>query len=952
MAIRVVIRKMLNNGWLTLCLLIGLVIAVALVSSIPIYSSGILQRMLTKEIEQLQLDSGRFAGAATLTLNYDSQMDSAERYAAYAGMRDFIERQFPANLGIPHHLLTGNFETDFSTVIPDDPSQVDASVERTAKIKAATSLFDNIEITAGRMPAEQPIDGIYEVLVTEAGLRDMSMLLDQVFVIRLFVDGQAKPVKVQPVGTFRPEYKDNYYWTYTSMLYDQRFYISMDLFLNDFVSADINYMRASEWYYALDYRAVKVHDIGRLMSGYVSMQRSLEDMGGRTNLSLPLISSLEQYQVQEEQMKLLLLTLNVPILLMLCFYFFMVSSLIIASDRNEIALYKSRGASRWQIILQYFYQGLVFSAIGMLLGPAFGLLMTRILGAPLDFMEFSERTALPVSISRDAYIYSTYAVIAFMLMLLMPAYKASKMSILEYKQQLSRSKKQPLWKKFFLDIVLLAIAVYGLYSFNQHQQILEITGADAVDLNISPLIFITSTFFVLGSGLLFLRLYPFVLRILYAFTKRWLSISLYETLLRVSRSFGQYQFIILFLIMTLATGLFSANIARTINNNMDDRILYHVGSDVSLMPLWQYDTVTTTTGSAEISQIRYIEPPVSRFDELPEVAHVARVFRHDRVNVRGPAFSNDSVRFMAVDPYDFGNVAWLRHDLLRPYHINQYLNLLSLDPSAVLVSRSLFDHYNLELGDPLHIGWTGTNNEVFTIYGVIDFWPAWNPIRGDDSGEGLRMGETATGPTLIVANLSYVHAYMGLEPYELWMRYEEGASSSELYESLEANNLMITGLRDSHQEITTIRSGPGNIGLNGATTLGFMTSMSITFLGLLIYWILAIRKRLFEFGTFRAMGVSLMKLIQMIVWEQLMISIAATVIGMIIGNWVSRLFVPFVSVAYRADDQVPPFLVISQYVDHIRLYGFLSVMLLAIFALLTVILIKLKFNQVIKMGEE
>jgi putative ABC transport system permease protein len=145
----------------------------------------------------------------------------------------------------------------------------------------------------------------------------------------------------------------------------------------------------------------------------------------------------------------------------------------------------------------------------------------------------------------------------------------------------------------------------------------------------------------------------------------------------------------------------------------------------------------------------------------------------------------------------------------------------------------------------------------FTVYGVFDYWPSWNPIRGDDSGEGLRMGESATGPTLIVANLPYVQEVLGLEPYEIWLRYKQGAGSADLYQSIEDNNLRITSIRDSRQEITAVRNGPGNIGINGATTLGFITSLSITFLGMLIYWILAIRKRSFEFGMFRAMGVSL-----------------------------------------------------------------------------------------------
>ena len=35
-----VFRKMINKKWMTLCLLIGFVLAVAMVSSIPIYTDG------------------------------------------------------------------------------------------------------------------------------------------------------------------------------------------------------------------------------------------------------------------------------------------------------------------------------------------------------------------------------------------------------------------------------------------------------------------------------------------------------------------------------------------------------------------------------------------------------------------------------------------------------------------------------------------------------------------------------------------------------------------------------------------------------------------------------------------------------------------------------------------------------------------------------------------------
>lgn len=45
---------------------------------------------------------------------------------------------------------------------------------------------------------------------------------------------------------------------------------------------------------------------------------------------------------------------------------------------------------------------------------------------------------------------------------------------------------------------------------------------------------------------------------------------------------GKERFLMLFLVMTFSFGLFSANTARAINNNISDRIYYENGADVVL----------------------------------------------------------------------------------------------------------------------------------------------------------------------------------------------------------------------------------------------------------------------------------------------------------------------------------------------------------------------------------
>ncbi len=56
---RFLFRKMWNTRWLTLSTLIGLIMAVAFTTSIPMYADGSLKRVVAKSLEEKKR---RFAG--------------------------------------------------------------------------------------------------------------------------------------------------------------------------------------------------------------------------------------------------------------------------------------------------------------------------------------------------------------------------------------------------------------------------------------------------------------------------------------------------------------------------------------------------------------------------------------------------------------------------------------------------------------------------------------------------------------------------------------------------------------------------------------------------------------------------------------------------------------------------------------------------------------------------
>ena len=53
----------------------------------------------------------------------------------------------------------------------------------------------------------------------------------------------------------------------------------------------------------------------------------------------------------------------------------------------------------------------------------------------------------------------------------------------------------------------------------------------------------------------------------------------------------------LFIILTLSIGIFNANAARTLNNNIEEKIRYSIGADLNIMAHWESNEVPTASSS-------------------------------------------------------------------------------------------------------------------------------------------------------------------------------------------------------------------------------------------------------------------------------------------------------------------------------------------------------------------
>lgn len=961
-----ILRKMVKNRWLECGLLLGLVFTVALAASMPMYTHAILQRLLVKDLERMQTNTGQFSGTFWTSVFLPPDMDRRKLAPLLQESDRFMKEEIPARIGLP--LLTDYREraTGTYTFAPVS-SRVDATKNRAAQFAALSGIEEHIRLIDGRMPSPQPVDGVYEALVVPEALNRLSMVLDQEFRIR--DDGVAADIRVKPVGVIdRSDYRDVYWYSSISS-YSSSFLLPFELFEREFTRANRLPVVNAYWHLALDYSQMKLDTVPRYLSAVGQAEYHLASRYQNVMMKTPAAQTLRQYFDKEHRLRLMLWSLNVPVLIVLAFYLFMVANLITERQKTEIAVLRSRGASRWQIILGYLIEGVVLGALALAVGPYLALGLTKLLGASNGFLEFVQRARMEVTLSGEAYRYAGVAVLGSLAMTLVPVLLATRVSIVERKQQMARTRSVSLWHRLYLDVALVGIALYGLTAFRRRMSDMISLGLDTRDLTIDPLLFVVPALFVLGAGLFVLRAYPWLIRLIFWAGRRFWPPALYSTLLQVGRAATQYQFIMVFLCMTVATGLFSASAARTINENASDKISYMTGADIRLTVKWENDAPPEGEmgDGAEPAPIRfgstkiqYSEPPFEVYAKLPGVESAARVFVKE--GYAGAGKAKGAITLMGIDTDDFGRTAWMRDRLLE-YHFYNYLNLIAEDPSAVLVSRSLAEEFEIKPGDRIQAGWTGVQEATFNVFGIVDYWPSWNPnpaygtaasSAGGSSGSGRSAGgEPARNmPKLVVGHLDTIQNNIGLEPYDVWLKLSPNTTSQELYSGIEEMELPLIGLKDARMERTAAKNDPFQLAINGVMTLGFLISTGISFVGFILYWVLSLSGRILQFGIMRAMGISFRQLIGMLTAEQLLTSGAALAIGAALGHLTAWLYVPMFQLAYNAATQVPPFRVTFDPNDSLHLYLIVAAMMLIGLSSLGFMLSRIKIHQAVKLGED
>ncbi len=928
-----VIRKLGKMKWLAACLIIGCSLAVAIFSSVPMYRDAVLQRMLTKDLEQTYTENKLYPGMVKLessvyTGDVSKGSNSFEKYNLYkTEYNNILSSGMDLSVLNSYERLTYSFLRAFRNGDMTTKSY-------TVDLMTQDTIADHVKIISGRIFSEEKTeDGVIEVIATQQALYKSGLVMNVDYTLFAHNKNIPSGIKIRVVGIFTMADNDTVYWQEGVGAFSEAVVGPYNLLSGEFSESNNQIFTQAVFNNNYDYKQILIKDIDALSEAMGKLENKFKWAGKVTD---PAKSIIEVYPQRQKDTSLTLLILQVPLVIILVFYIFMVAKLTIDHDETEISVLKSRGSSRWQIVLIYLIEAVLLSGVSAIIGMPLGYLICKVLGFSNGFLEFVNRKAMPLQFSWQAAGFALIAVLVFVVTTLIPAFVASHTEIVQLKQKKIHKSRSSVWERFGIDIILIATSVYGLINYKTRQQVIIATGTDSGIMPMDPLMFVMSTAFILGLGLLFLRAFPFIMRFIFKLGEKKWAPPIYASLINVSRSRGQDRFIMLFLVFSISIGIFNATAARTLNQNEEDKTAYSIGADLVMGFEW-------VQVADEFGNITVSEPNMEAVNSVAGVENTTKVLKQSNNTIYGLKASKlQNVELMAINADEFKDVVWWRDGIL-PHDLDYYLDLLDMEPNYVIISTSLCEKLHAEVGSIINVQMEGQKRLSCKVIETVEYWPTYNKNAA---------GEEETENDIIVMNYRYLQNFATIYPYEVWAKTDGETKSSVIYESIKENGLRLLSLSDLSQELVAAKRDAMLQSVNGTLTMGFVMTMVISAIGFLIFWILSIRSRMLQFGIIRSMGLSAKKVISMLAWDQFFISFTAILVGTGIGSLVARLFVPILQVSADAADQVPPFKMMYDFSDYVKILAVVFVIIAIGLIVLSTIVKRMNVNQTLKLGED
>ncbi|HUF00509.1 MAG TPA: FtsX-like permease family protein [Anaerolineales bacterium] len=946
-------KRLLTQRSLSLASIAGLMIASGFILSVPLYADATYFRLLREELlvgRELDLVQ-KPVDYAPLSFVFEQKASgkNSPQWKNVEEVDEYLTGTALQTIDLRIMQLVRRFRTDGYFIYPPrDPSNPGTQYSlTTASFAFITPLEETVIVVNGTTP--QPFVSLLsegdalEAMASESLANEFGVQVGDTYSLRT----ESGQIPVYIAGLWRAVDPTAPYWDVkdaSMLIVHEETYKGI---ISDRVGDEL---RSGIWNIIADGSSLHADDVATLQEHIRTIESRANSLLPQTTLSASPLEALARYQENAPTLTYLLFAFSVPILSLILAFIGLVAGLFVNQQRGEMAILRSRGASAAQVVGMSLLQGIILGAIALAGGTGLAYWITHSIGKARSFLDFSAAGGLRVSMTPQILGYGLLGIaIILIIQVLIPTLSAAENTIVTYKQERARSFRTSWWQRYWLDILLLIPAGYGLWQLTQQSQ-KALEGSEAIpDPLQNPLLLLVPALGIFSVALFTLRLVPRFMDFISRLLKPSKSVGMLMAARYLARTPALYSAPLVLLVLTLGLSAFTASLARTLDVQLDKQIQYQVGADMNIYELG-------TTFNDDNPNPVYTFGPVEDHLSIAGVESATRVGRY-KFSASAETGSIEGT-FLAIDRLTFPSAAYWQRDFASE-QLGVLMNQLAANPTGVLVPDSLLTGQKLEIGDTLRLGvTTGVAGQSIAleapIVGSFDLFPTWYPESG----------------TMIVGNLEELTLRAGAEyPHEVWLGTRRDAEpdfiayavrgfSILLDQQADQSKLVQNGLNtivkdwsSSELNIRAEQRRPERQGLFGLLSVGFVSSALLTVLGFLLYALFSFRRRFIEMGMLRAIGLSIQQMTSLLAAELAFLVLLGVGVGTALGVFASRLFVPFLQIGASAQSQYPPFQIEIAWLSIVEIYILFALLFVAALGTLSTLLVRMKIFQAIKLGE-
>lgn len=954
----VIWRRLLSQIGLVLAVWAGFTLAVALVVSIPVYAEAAGYRVLLASLEEQAEVSPlppfsmvyKYGGARDpgVTLEQYRRADALAGDLPAAGVR------LPAPPSV-RYAATEKLRVGFS-----DGQGKEVMF---ARLGFLTGLEEHITVVQGALPQPYAGSGPVEILVAETTASKNTILVDDIFTIDNQDRREPFATQVRVAGIWRPNDPDETYWFNPASTYSDVILVPEATFTALMGAPDMHWVHFVAWYTALDGDSVRSSDVAGLLAQITTATADIEQALPNTELAQSPVEALDRHRDQVRLLTVTLALFSVPLLGLIAYFTAQVAGMTVQRQQQEVAVLRSRGSSRGQVLLLAFGEGLMLAAAAVAAGVPLGALVAQLISWTESFLQFARLPGPQPELLPASWWHGAVVVTLALPAIMLPALSASRRTIISFKSERARATRRPLWQRMGLDLLLLIPAFYGYQQLRLHGMI-GVPGVtvSADDPFRNPLLLLAPALMVFALALVSLRLLPLMLSALAWLFARLPGVAVVTALRYLARTPTSYTGPALLIGLTLSMAIFTASMARTLDTHSEQRARYRAGADARLVYVGAVTTSASIAGDRELSQQAlpvqlpgpgalgatgeagapaskdYLFVPVEDYLSVPGARHATFVAPSTVEITVGGGSGVDGI-FYGVDRITLGPVlaeSWRPDFADEP--LGALLNRLADSPGAVLVSESFAEERGLRQGDRFTVQMSDVGARVdvpVVMAGTLRYFPTLYD----------------EGPPFLVGNLDYAAEQQGAQyPWEVWLDLEPGTDIRKVAAAGLGYGLrVLRSTPDTLLRVDLLR--PERQGLFGLLSVGFLATTLVSVIGFLAYTLLSFQRRLVELGVLRAMGLAGGQLRTLLIVEQALVIGLGAGIGTGLGVLASLMFVPFLQVRTGVFPDTPPFVVQIAWDQIAIVYTVAGGLLVCTVAAILLLLRRMRIFEAVKLGE-